>query len=465
MRGTALRGGDPPVGGEVSDDRLDLDVGVLGLELREPVPAAVHADTPQVDTGPPNECDGPMVSPVRRSSVRMLLLCSVVAVLSSAATADALTTASRSGNTIRLDGNGASDAITGAGGRDSTTVLFTGRSDSMLRAGRGCHWLPRRPPRATRDMACGPIARPANPLTVDAKLAAGDDQLNLGGWLSDRHPRAIVDAGDGNDKVTGTILADEIRGGDGDDQLAGRSDIDLVDGGVGNDVVSGDGDSDHVIGGLGVDQLWGDGVNTPAVHPGPWAGGDTLDANDFPTDLTGITPGQLLTFTPRADHVSCGPGPSDIASVDAADSVDATCEARTGANPTPEPDRTEQLPYEQVVGTRPSYTLVDLNHGEPLRFLVTPSTTAFIDAKVTISAADARRFGLGRNANARYLAAIRPVLVQTKTTVELFLRIDWPDRPHLRGRHNVHATLTVRGTHQGASGPTSTESRREIVLR
>jgi hypothetical protein len=55
--------------------------------------------------------------------------------------------------------------------------------------------------------------------------------------------------------------------------------------------------------------------------------------------------------------------------------------------------------------------------------------------------------------------------VQTKVLAELFLRIDWSDRPHLRGRHDVHAILTVRGTHQGESGPASSESRREIVLR
>ena len=404
-------------------------------------------------------------SSVRCSSARLLLLCVVVVMLGAAATADARTTLSRSGNTIRLVGDSASDAITGTGGPNSTTVLFKGRSDSMLRAGRGCHWLPRRRPRVTRDIACGRIARPANPLTLDAKLGAGDDQLNLGGWKSDRHPRAIVDAGPGNDKVIGTILADDIKGGDGDDYLAGRSDIDLVDGGAGNDTVAGDGDSDHVVGGPGVDRLWGDGVNTPAVHPGPWAGGDTLEATDFPSDITGLTPEQLLAFTPKADHVSCGPGPTDIANIDAADSVDGSCEERTGFNPTLPPDRTPQLPYEQVVGTRSPYKLADLIHGEPLRFLMTPSTTAFIDANVKISSAAARRYGLGRGRNARYLASMRPVVVQTKTAIELFLRIDWPDRPHLRHRHNIHATLTVRGTHDGTSGPVVTSTRRAIVLR
>jgi hypothetical protein len=379
--------------------------------------------------------------------------------------AGATTTASRAGNTIRLVGNGAGDVITGSGGPDATTVTFVARTDSMLRAGPGCRYLPRRPRLTHRTMACGAIARPANPLTLDARLGGGDDQLNLGGWRSDHHPRAVVDAGDGDDAVTGTILSDDIKGGAGDDRLLGGSDVDVLDGGSGDDVVAGDGDSDHVVGGPGVDRLWGDGVDTPASYPGPWAGDDSIDAQDFPSDLTGVTPEQLLGFTPQADRVSCGPGGGDVANADTADAVDDSCEVRTGANPTIARDQTPQLPYEQVVGVQPSYRLRDLIHGEPLRFSVTPSTAAFIDAKVTVSAADALRLGLGRGANAQFLAAMRPVLVQTKDLAYLFLRIDWPDRPHLRGVRGLHATLTVRGTHDGPSGgPVVTESRRAIVL-
>lgn len=404
---------------------------------------------------------------VRVSSVRRAVVAATVlaAVAASASAAEARTTLSRSGNTIRLIGDDAGDVITGTGGPDSASVLFTARADSMLRAGPGCRRLPRRPPRATRDVACGAIARAANPLTLDARLGGGDDHLNLGGWRSDRHPRAVVDAGDGDDDVIGTILADDLRGGAGNDRLVGRSDIDRVDGGAGDDVVAGDGDSDHVVGGPGSDRLWGDGIDTPATAPGAWAGGDTIDATDYPSDITGLTPEQVLAFTPQADRVSCGPGPNDVATEDDADAVDTSCEARAGANPTPAPDRTPQLPYEQVVGTRSPYTLRDLIHGEPLRFLLTPSDTAFVDAKVEISALDARRLGLGRGTNARLLAAIRPVPILPKASTELFLRIDWPDRSHLRGVHDLHATLTVRGTHQGVTGPVATESRRAIVLR
>jgi hypothetical protein len=394
-----------------------------------------------------------------------LVAAALVLLGAAAPPAGATTTASRAGNTIRLVGNGAGDVITGTGGPDSTTVTFAARTDSMLRAGPGCRYLPRRPPLTHRTMTCGAIARPANPLTVDARLGGGDDRLDLGGWKSDRHPRAIVDGGDGDDVVIGTILSDDIKGGAGDDRLQGRSDVDDLDGGSGDDVVAGDGDSDHVVGGPGVDQLWGDGVDTPASYPGPWAGDDTIDALDFPSDLTGVTPEQLVGFTPQADRVSCGPGGDDVANADAADAVDGSCEIRTGANPTVARDLTPQLPYEQVVGVQPSYRLRDLIHGEPLRFVVSPSAAAFIDANVTVTAADAVRLGLGRGENARFLAAIRPVLVQTKDLAYLFLRIDWPDRPHLRGVHGLHATLTVRGTHDGAGGPVVTESRRAIVLR
>ena len=82
-----------------------------------------------------------------------------------------------------------------------------------------------------------------------------------------------VNAGDGNDVVTGSSLADmlageggddTVSGGDGDDMLRGGAGRDVMDGGAGNDRLLGQGSSgDRLRGGLGDDTLdGGAGVDT-----------------------------------------------------------------------------------------------------------------------------------------------------------------------------------------------------------
>ena len=63
---------------------------------------------------------------------------------------------------------------------------------------------------------------------------------------------AYVDAGAGNDAITG---------GEGPDTLTGGAGKDLVDGGLGNDRVAGNGGHDYLIGGVGDDRLYGGNQN------------------------------------------------------------------------------------------------------------------------------------------------------------------------------------------------------------
>jgi 2',3'-cyclic-nucleotide 2'-phosphodiesterase (5'-nucleotidase family)/endonuclease/exonuclease/phosphatase family metal-dependent hydrolase len=56
-----------------------------------------------------------------------------------------------------------------------------------------------------------------------------------------------VFGGDGNDVLTGTSLANELRGGAGADQLNGGSGNDVLVGGAGNDVMTGGGQSDQFV--------------------------------------------------------------------------------------------------------------------------------------------------------------------------------------------------------------------------
>jgi Ca2+-binding RTX toxin-like protein len=59
--------------------------------------------------------------------------------------------------------------------------------------------------------------------------------------------------GDGNDKIIGNYLVNELRGGRGADFLAGKGDHDLLLGGDGDDVLAGGTDNDILDGGKGFD--------------------------------------------------------------------------------------------------------------------------------------------------------------------------------------------------------------------
>lgn len=56
---------------------------------------------------------------------------------------------------------------------------------------------------------------------------------------------------EGNSRITGTDMADELRGNGGDDALDGRADDDYLDGGAGNDRLTGGGGDDDLRGGSG----------------------------------------------------------------------------------------------------------------------------------------------------------------------------------------------------------------------
>lgn len=64
-----------------------------------------------------------------------------------------------------------------------------------------------------------------------------------------------VEAGGGNDSVTGSAASDWISGGPGDDTLVGASGDDDIEGGVGNDAIEGGLGADHLYGGAGEDRF------------------------------------------------------------------------------------------------------------------------------------------------------------------------------------------------------------------
>ena len=93
-----------------------------------------------------------------------------------------------------------------------------------------------------------------------------------------------MDAGDGNDSVTGGAGADTLAGGlgndtisgdDGDDSVLGEAGDDVLSGGLGLDTLSGGDGNDSLSGGSGADRLAGD------------LGNDTIDGGTEADDISG----------------------------------------------------------------------------------------------------------------------------------------------------------------------------------
>ncbi|HYO09285.1 MAG TPA: FG-GAP-like repeat-containing protein [Tepidisphaeraceae bacterium] len=89
----------------------------------------------------------------------------------------------------------------------------------------------------------------AVPMLVDA--GAGDDRIS-GSTGGD-----TVDGGIGNDNVWANDGNDKAVGGDGDDTLSGGANKDTVDGGTGNDRLNGNGGNDRLFGVAGRDRVYG----------------------------------------------------------------------------------------------------------------------------------------------------------------------------------------------------------------
>ncbi|MBJ7471600.1 MAG: hypothetical protein JHD16_09880 [Solirubrobacteraceae bacterium] len=400
------------------------------------------------------------------TTTRSLLIAGVaIAAITLVPSAGAATTFSRSGNVITLTGDDAADHVSSSGERGFSQVTFYTPDDTTrLIAGPGCRFLTTRDREGHRVLTCGAVARPANPLTLRATLGGGDDRLNLA-WNTDRHPRAIVDAGDGNDYVTGTMLADDLTGGPGDDRLDGTQDRDSLKGGLGQDVLSGGGDSDALFGEQGRDNLYGDGIADRNNRTGSYAGLDIVDATDYPTDVTNVTPEAIAALTPERDIVACGQGERDAAVVDEADAVQPTCEAVRGGGRTPfVPDVTPVFPATMTVVPREQYRLESSLRGEPIRFVVTPSAGGFVSAKLELSRTDERRFNVP---GGRIIGAMVSTAVTPQTPAEMFVRITWKARQALGAQRQVRAKLTVSATHGDATGTSMQTTTRttNIVLR
>jgi hypothetical protein len=345
---------------------------------------------------------------------------------------------SRSGNVVTLSSDSRGDRIGNAGTDNRRLISFYVDRGRVLRAGRGCRRLRGRG--ITRVIVtCGaPSQTQVNRVTLKVNLGGGDDTFTAAP-NDDIQPRITAEGGDGDDTIYGSINADEINGGAGNDNLYGLDDSDDVDGGEGSDLVVGGAGDDGLTGGTGTDTIYGD---------------DLRATNEWGNDV-------LIAVDGGPDSLRCGEG-DDVAVVDAPDTAEPSCENLSGGQSSPPRDTTGVLPLTVTIGALADPSDLPLFlRGKPLRLPVTFSAAAEIAAKLTVSAAEARRLGLPRRERviADYLGIPLTII---PVTINSQMRLRWPVRRYLYDDDRVRAKLTI--TARDVNGA-QTVATKDLVLR
>ena len=156
----------------------------------------------------------------------------------------------------------------------------------------------------TSALALGDQTLAASPATqIEVNGGDGDDSITAPlGLLPPSSPeilKAVLNGGNGNDHLTGSRAADDLRGGTGDDRLAGFVGNDDMEGGTGDDtLVWSNGDNNDVIDG-------DDGRDVVEVNGSPTAGdvftvGPGAVAGRIRLDRTNLVPFNLDIGTSEA---------------------------------------------------------------------------------------------------------------------------------------------------------------------
>lgn len=182
-------------------------------------------------------------------------------------------------------------------------------------------------------------------LITQLRVRAGDDAntINLSSITTTGFPALpingsiIVEAGDGNDSVTGsddfgesllgddgndTIIGamgdDTINGGNGDDQLTGGAGADFIDGDDGADTITGGTENDVIMAGNGADSVMGDaGMDNIDAGQGP----DFVDGGDDDDTINGMSGNDTLRAGNGNDVVLAGSGADSAAGGDGNDTI------------------------------------------------------------------------------------------------------------------------------------------------
>jgi hypothetical protein len=117
--------------------------------------------------------------------------------------------------------------------------------------------------------------------SIEINAGGGDDRVTVS---ENVQIKCRIDAGDGNDNVTGGSASDSIVGGRGNDTLRGRNGNDHIFGNSGDDVIEGNNDDDSIHGGSGRDDCSGGNGNDDVSGDD---GDDRLRGNDGDDSLHG----------------------------------------------------------------------------------------------------------------------------------------------------------------------------------
>jgi Ca2+-binding RTX toxin-like protein len=191
------------------------------------------------------------------------------------------------------------------------------------------------------------------PSKIDA--GAGNDHVSGGGGadtINAGDGNDFVNGGAGNDTVNGGAGTDSIGGGDGNDTVNAGDGNDRVSGGAGNDTLNGDADNDSLSGDAGDDTVNGGDGNDTIVGG---TGMDVLNGNNGNDYIVAFEPGGAVDQVDGGanDPVVATTAPSvigragDVCIADAGDNV-TNCELVRRVPPPP-PPRPIPIPFPRPV--------------------------------------------------------------------------------------------------------------------
>lgn len=366
----------------------------------------------------------------RRSTLTAVL--SVALTLALSAQAAAMTTISRSGNTVTITGGDEVNTVEqvtpgGESGplryKDPAGISFDGSCTDV----------------GGNTVECGMLT---SGLVATVSLGGGDDTFQPDRVLTTA-PQVNVDLGAGNDTSFGSAGNDTINGGPGNDAVTGMGGNDQIDGGDGNDRLTGAGGDDTITGGSGVDSMFGDGD-----FSGFSWGADTLRARDG-----------------EVDALSCSFG-ADTAVADANDTFDVLgdCESRdiAGAQPGPTPGAGGPSGGSALtvdLGKPGALRLGAFLSGKPLKFTVSFSAACTTTIGLVVRRPEAKRLKIGTKDT-----VIARVVEQVPQggRFAATLKIKRAFRAKLKKARSVKATLVLVCTDASGAQPAA---QRKLVLK
>lgn len=349
---------------------------------------------------------------MRRLTVRIELAAPVVLgglVLATSAPADAASVTSSArvsdgGDTVRVVSFHAD-----RGERNRVTIAYADGAVTITDAGATVTALGD----CTDQGAVGAVCDATGTIvTVEAQLGDGDDELTVSTPV---RGEVDVDAGAGDDNVSGSPGADLLIGGPGRDTLRGRGGDDSLDGGSGSDLLDGgpgrdDVDYTRAGGNVTVDLVRdratarGETDRIPGVEDARTGGGDDVLIGDgganrldagLGTDVVRAGAGNdVIGVTDARARVTCGRGQDELSNPPATPAP-ADCESlvldsavRFGLHPTSRHGRA-LVAVACVERERCRYGLVLRSHGQRIgaaRISVAPRQRAVIAVPLTRSA-------------------------------------------------------------------------------